>query len=130
MFEEFSGGYYLGRLYVEPDDGEAPSICRTQHEQLRERIYDGTTPAAADRPLVVKLGSHHLAVRAEDGVPADTLSVPGAILADTSVRNPPTLREVLLAKAERAAQLLRLTGARDPPSSTDGPDGPDGPAGI
>lgn len=127
MFEEFSGGYYLGRLYVEPTDGETASMCREQHELITERLYGEATGGQTDRPLVVKLDSRHLAVGGDDGVPADTLSVPGAVLAETSVENPPTLREVLLAKAERTAQLLRLSGAGGPAS---GGAGTDGPAGI
>lgn len=128
MFEEFSRGYYLGRLYVQPGQGETTLMCREQHEHVREQLYEGGTETeSTDRPLVVKLGSRHLAVHAEDGVPADTLSVPGAVLAETNVHNPPALKEVLLAKAERAIQLLRLTGAGDGP---DDPGDGDGSAGI
>lgn len=110
MFEEFSSGYYLGRLYVEPRDGEPAAMCRAQHEQVNEQLYaDGDGIERTDRPLVMKLGSRHLPVRGADDVPADTLAVPPAVIDDESIRNPPTLTEVLLAKADRAAQLLRLT---------------------
>lgn len=105
MFEPFSRGYYLGRLYVRPAEDGAAKMCRSQHDRVNERLYEG----GADPPLVVKLGSRHLAVRGDDGVPADTLAVPDAVLADADVHNPPTLTEVFLAKADRAAQLFRLT---------------------
>lgn len=110
MFEQFSRGYYMGRLYVEPNaDGQA-AICRAQHEQLNEQLYaSGEGIDRLDAPLVMKLDSTHLAVHGQDGIPVDTLRVPDSILEQTTVRNPPTLREVFLAKADRAAQLLQLT---------------------
>jgi hypothetical protein len=102
MFEQFSRGYYLGRLYVEPGDGD-PRMCHAQHEQVTERLYD------RDVPPVMKLGRTHFAVEGGESVPADTLTVPSELLAEEGVTNPPTLTEVFLAKDDRAAQLLTLT---------------------
>lgn len=110
MFERFSRGYYLGRLYVEPSDDETATMCRDQHERVNRQLYasdDGIE--RLDKPLVMKLGSTHIAVHGEDGIPADTLSIPKPVLDESTVRNPPTLREVLLAKADRAAQMLELS---------------------
>ncbi|MEF8820790.1 MAG: DUF5802 family protein [Halovenus sp.] len=111
MFEQFSNGYYLGRLYVEPTTRERVQMCRDQHERVNEQLYADEGINRVDRPLVMKLGSQHLAVHAGDGVPADTLSVPESVLEGTDVRNPPTFQEVLLAKADRADQLLAMGGA-------------------
>lgn len=112
MFEQFSRGYYMGRLYVEPNNSDRTTMCREQHEHLNRQLYaHGSGVERLDRPLVIKLGSAHLAVHGKEGVPADTLSVPESMLDETAVRNPPTLREVLLAKADRASQLLRYTDA-------------------
>jgi len=111
MFEQFSRGYYLGRLYVEPSDEETAAMCRRQHEQINEQLYaEGTGVEHLDRPLVMKLGRRHLPVHGREGVPTDTLSVPETLLDGRTVRNPPTLTEVLLAKADRAGQLLYLAG--------------------
>jgi hypothetical protein len=141
MFEQFSRGYYLGRLYVEPRPGEPATMCRQQHQTVNRQLY-GTDGAGPDteHPLVMKLGTRHFPVHGGDGVPADTLAVPPAVLEDVDLRNPPSLREVFLATADRAGQLLRVTGgsvAADavPPDvegpPTEGPgDGPDDPAGI
>jgi len=110
MFEQFSRGYYMGRLYVEPSGDERTTMCKRQHEQLNEQLY--ATDEGVERldmPLVMKLGSRHLSVHGEEGVPADTLSVPEKLLEETAVRNAPTLREVLLAKGDRASQLLSFT---------------------
>ncbi|MEF8886948.1 MAG: DUF5802 family protein [Haloarculaceae archaeon] len=101
MFERFSSGYYLGRLYVEPREGD-PGMCHRQHEQVTERLYD------RDVPPVMKLGRMHFAVESAEGVPADTLTVPPDLLEEEGVTNPPTLTEVFLAKDDRAAQLLEL----------------------
>lgn len=111
MFEEFSRSYYLGRLYVEPSVDDAAKMCRAQHERVNEQLYaDGQGVERLDRPLVMKLGTNHFPVHGDEDVPADTLAVPESLL-EESVRNPPTLREVFLAKADRASQLLELAGA-------------------
>jgi hypothetical protein len=112
MFERFSRGYYMGRLYVEPSEEGRATLCKRQHERLNEQLYStGEGVERLDTPLVMKLGSRHLPVHGEEGVPADTLSVPGEWLDERAVRNPPTLTEVLLAKAERATQLVDLANA-------------------
>lgn len=119
MFEQFSRGYYLGRLYVEPSHDDKAKMCRRQHERVNEQLYaDGEGVERLDRPLVMKLGTTHLTVHGEEGVPADTLAVPEDVLDERTVRNPPTLSEVLLAKAGWASQLLDFGSA--PGDSTDG----------
>lgn len=111
MFEEFSGGYYLGRLYVAPRDGEHAVMHRDQHEQANRQVYaEGEGVERLDHPLVVKLDETHFPVHAAPDVPADTLAVPRSLLADTRVDDPPSLREILLAKADQAAKLLRWFG--------------------
>ncbi|MFQ3318898.1 MAG: hypothetical protein ACI8UR_001566 [Natronomonas sp.] len=113
MFERFSSGYYLGRLYVEPHGGHQAVMHREQHEQVNEQLYD----EEYDGPLVMKIGTAHVPVHGADGVPGRTIALPETVLPATGVDNPPTLREVLLAKADRAAQLL---GVDSDPSSGDG----------
>ena len=113
MFERFSRGYYLGRLYIEPSDSEAATMSQRQHEQVNEQLYaSGEGVERLDRPLVMKVGGTHLPVHGAPDVPADTLAVPESLLEEAGVKNPPTLSEVLLAKADRAKQLLDLTAAR------------------
>ncbi|PSP56117.1 hypothetical protein BRC82_03005 [Halobacteriales archaeon QS_1_67_19] len=108
MFEEFSSGYYLGRLYVEPDDREQVAMRRDHHERINEQLYaEGEGIERLDNPLVMKVDNRHVAVRGEEGLPEGTLAVPEPLLEETRIRNPPTLKEVLLAKADRAAQILR-----------------------
>lgn len=119
MFEEFSSGYYFGRLYVEPFDGDRAVMQRDQHERVNEQLYaSGEGVERLDAPLVFKLDECHFPVHGESGVPEDTLALPSQILSDTRIRNPPTLREVLLAKADRAQQLLQLTGKWEPSAGT------------
>lgn len=114
MFEEFSRAYYLGRLYVEPYAGDRAVMQAAQHERVNAQVYaTGEGLERLDHPLVVKLEDRHLAVHGADDVPADTLGVPGAVLEAAGLTNPPTLREVLLAKADRAAQLLEWFGLGD-----------------
>jgi hypothetical protein len=108
MFETFSRAYYLGRLYIEPYDGDRPVMRRNQHEEVNEQLYaTGTGIERLDNPLVMKLGTRHLAVHGETGIPERTLAVPDTML-EERIRDPPNLREVLLAKADRAAQLVKI----------------------
>jgi hypothetical protein len=111
MFERFSGGYYLGRLYVEPHDGDHAVIQRTQHERVNAQLYANDEGIdRLDAPLVMKLGTRHFPVHGDTTVPADTLSVPSSVVEESSLDNPPERREILLATAERAGQLLRIAG--------------------
>ena len=111
MFERFSGGYYLGRLYVESHDGQRALMQRSQHEHVNEQLYaSGEGLERLDAPLVMKLGTHHFPVHGDDGIPTDTLAVPASIRESCRLDSPPELREVLLATADRAAQLLHIAG--------------------
>ncbi|WP_411966891.1 DUF5802 family protein [Haloferax sp. YSSS75] len=108
MFERFSSGYYLGRLYVEPYDGTEAAIQRTEHERLNEHVYaSGLGIERIDYPLVMKLDSTHFPVVGDDGVPAGTLALPRDAVGPDAV---PDDRPVLLADATRAAELLRYAG--------------------
>jgi len=107
MFEQFSGGYYLGKLYVEPHDGEQAVIHRDDHEAVNEQLYaDGDGIERLDAPLVMKVDNTHFPVLGDEGIPSGTLAVPAELLDEAS----PSQREVLLAKANRAMELLRYSG--------------------
>lgn len=54
----------------------------------------------------MKLDELHFPVFATGSVPVDTLGVPDDYIQPSGIDNPPTLREVLVAKAERATDLL------------------------
>jgi hypothetical protein len=106
MFAQFSEGYYLTRLYVEPG-GERPAINRERHRQVNEQLYaDDDGLQRLDAPLVMKLGPRHLAVEGDGDVPEGTLSVPRGLIEDPF--GLPETREVLLARAETAERLARL----------------------
>lgn len=110
MFEPFSSGYYLGRLYVQPHDGEHAVMQRDDHEQVNRQLYaTGEGIERLDAPLVMKIGTRHFPVLGADDVPEGTVVLPEDSLEEAQVRNPPSLREVLLATRDRAAQLLRLS---------------------
>ncbi len=112
MFEQFSSGYYLGELYVEPHDGEYAVMQRMEHEQMNEQLYvTGTGVERLDAPLVMKLDGPHFPVLGDDDIPSGTLAVPRSI-APNEVG--PKRREVFLAKADRAGELLRYAGYEAP----------------
>ena len=107
MFEQFSTGYYLGRLFVEPYDGDRAAIQRTAHERVNRQLYTtGEGVERTDNPLVMKLDGSHFPVHGDDAVPSGTLAVPRG-WADDGL---PDRREVLLAKPDRAPDLLRYEG--------------------
>ncbi|WP_435156174.1 DUF5802 family protein [Haladaptatus sp. DFWS20] len=109
MFESFSSGYYLGRLYVEPHEAEHAVMSRDDHERVNQALYaSGDGVERLDWPLVMKIDQQHFSVHAKDGVPDRTLVVPDSLLENTRIRNPPELKEVLLAKADRVAQLMQF----------------------
>lgn len=115
MFEVFSRSYYLGRLYVTPTDADRALMHSDQHERINEEVYaTGEGVERLDGPLVMKLERHHFPVLGDESVPANTLAVPESLLEGTDVRNPPSLREVFLARRERARQLLEYAGGWRP----------------
>lgn len=108
MLERLSSGYYLGRFYVEPAEVDHALIRQDRHEQANAVIYAaGRGIERLDLPLVMKLGSVHFPVFAGEHVREDTLELPPSVLTEAGVENPPALREVLFATAERAGHLLR-----------------------
>ncbi|QSG03294.1 DUF5802 family protein [Natranaeroarchaeum sulfidigenes] len=122
MFEEFSSGYYFGRLYVEPFDGDRAVMQREQHEQVNEELYaTGDGVERLDAPLVMKLDRQHFSVHGDSGIPPDTIAVPESIIDGAGIENPPTLSEVFLAKRDHARKLLGMFG--QPSARTDTPDG-------
>jgi hypothetical protein len=107
MFERFSSGYYLGELYVEPHDGDRAVIQRADHELVNEQLYaDGEGVERLDAPLVMKVGGGHIPVTGDEEVPSGTLAIPLEIADETL----PDRKNVLLADADRAENLLRLEG--------------------
>lgn len=81
---------------------------RGQHEEANEQIYtSGDGIERLDHPLVMKVEQRHIPVFAAEDMPVGTLGVPDHVLEATRIEKPPTLKEVLVAKAERATQLLK-----------------------
>lgn len=105
MVEEFSTGYYLLRLYVEPYHGDRAVLNRTVHAELLEELYS-EDPSDPETPLLMKVDEAHLAVHPDTDIPSGTLGLPDHLLEATRIDRPPTLREILLAKADQAARLL------------------------
>ena len=111
MFEPFSSGYYLGEMYVRPRPAESAAIRRADHEQVNEQLYgDEKGIARLDNPLVMKVGTQHFPVVGDDDVPSGTLALPEPSVPDDLEFRLPGRNEVFLANAERARDLIQLTG--------------------
>ncbi len=114
MFAPFSRGYYVGRMLVEPHDGEDALMQADQHACVNEQLYaDGGGIARLDRPLVMKLAHRHFPVHADTGVPESTLFVPRWVLEGIHTKPLPAVLEVLLAKADTVPRVLRYSGLDD-----------------
>ena len=111
MFEEFSGGYYLGRLFVRSDARRNAVLLEEQFHLIGEQLYGEEWSGT---PLIMRYNQRHYEVGGEQGVPSDTLVLPEECLADTESDR---RQEVMLAKAEVRQRLLPFTG----PSNDDGP---------
>ncbi len=112
MFQEFSEGYYLGQLYVEPHDGEKALLHEEYHERANEHVFVGRDGVERlDYPLVMKLDTAHFPVHAGTDVPSATLAVPDAVLEHARIEDPPALKQVLLAKQGWATRLVEWFGA-------------------
>ncbi|ESP88173.1 DUF5802 family protein [Candidatus Halobonum tyrrellensis] len=114
MFEPFSSGYYLGEMYVQPRASDAAAIKRADHEKVNEQLYaTGDGVERLDNPLVMKVGTRHFPVVADDDVPGGTLAVPESSVPDDLKFSLPDRREVFLANADRARDLIQYTGWED-----------------
>lgn len=89
---------------MEPHDGERPTMQYEDFEAVSRGVYD------EEKPLVMKVDRQHLVVDGDDGVPRGTLGVPRETVEELDIRNPPALKEVLLAKQGHAARILGLGG--------------------
>ncbi|MFW6153122.1 MAG: DUF5802 family protein [Halobacteriota archaeon] len=111
MFEPFSNSYYIGRLFVTPAESDRPRMQQANLEWINEAyIAEDEELTRLDQPLVMKLGARHFPVHGDVDIPEGTLALPDAYLDEADVDNPPSVCSVLLAKGERARQLLWLTG--------------------
>ena len=114
MFAPFSNGYYVGRMVVEPYQGDDALMQQNQHERMNEQLYaDGAGVERLDHPLIMKLDSNHFPVHGDPGVPDHTLYIPAWLHEELRDGPLPAVREVLLAKAEVAPRLLALCGLGD-----------------
>lgn len=109
MFEQFTSEYYLGELYVQPRDAERAAIRRADQERVNEQLYEDET-ARLDAPLVMKVGTRHIAVTGDDDLPSGTLAMPHGSVPDDLKYRVPGRQEVLLATPDRAGELLGYAG--------------------
>jgi hypothetical protein len=110
MFEQFSSGYYVGEVYIEPGKGDRGAIQTVAHERLNKQLYVGDEGekglSRLDAPLVMKIEGTHFPVVASEDTPAGTLELPP----EYTDKRLPTRSAVFLAKGDRAVDLLRYSG--------------------
>lgn len=107
MFAEFSGGYYLGRLFVQSEARSDAVLLEEQFNQLGGELYGEEWSGA---PLIMRYNQRHYEVWGEQGIPSDTLVLPEECLNDVE---PGRRQEVLLAKAAVERLLQPFAGPTD-----------------
>ncbi|MEZ3142326.1 DUF5802 family protein [Halobaculum sp. MBLA0143] len=117
MFEQFSAGYYLGELYVQPRETDRAAIKRADHERVNEQLFgDESGLTRLDTPLVMKLGTRHFPVIGDEDLPSGTLTVPTESVPEDMKFEVPGRTEVFLADADRTGELLEYAGwSGEPP---------------
>lgn len=120
--EAFSAGYYVGEFTVTAagDGVEHARMARAPHAAANAEIYAGGDGVErVDAPLVAKLDAVHFPVLPAETVAESILELPPAVLVETDVEEPPVLRAVLVATAERARELLRWFTSYEPAGADD-----------
>lgn len=92
LVEEFSAGYYLTPLAVEPADTDTPRINDHDHEELLTEVYEDR-----ERP-VFKLGDAYVSPEPDAGTPANVLELPEDLLAFVGIDHPPARCDALVLK--------------------------------
>ena len=111
MFASFSSGYYVGRLVIEPHDGDEALLQREQHEEVNRQLYaTGDGVERIDYPLLMKFATAHFPVSGAESVPYGTLLLPRRFISPNDLDPLPAIREVLLAKPEIVPRLLEWAG--------------------
>lgn len=72
ILEEFSNGYFIIRIYVEPSGDEDATLNAHTYEALRDELYDGEK----DRGIIIKIRSRYYAVVPDRGTPTGVLELP------------------------------------------------------
>lgn len=92
--EPFSTGYYLTELYVESGE-EKPRINDHSYRGLQYEVHD---PGDDEQGILFQMDGALFAVEPSKEVPIDTLAVPQGMIEHTTIRNPPTRREIMVPK--------------------------------
>lgn len=110
MLPKFSEGYYLDRVQIEEYPGDQIVMPTEEYTRIWNQLV-AESSISMDRlsgiPLVMKIGTTHVVVNREPGIPKDYVVVPEPILDTLGVSKTPETKEVLIPKLERVAQILR-----------------------
>jgi|AntDeeMetagen134_2_1112570.scaffolds.fasta_scaffold01210_15 hypothetical protein len=97
---KYSSSYVLTSMYIQPENVAAPAI----HEVIYAEIADHLDYA----PLLIKLGSVHAPMRADNSTPAGVLSVPHSLAEQSDMDRLPDEKDFLIAKEGGAAIVSNL----------------------
>lgn len=106
ILEPFSRAYYLGVADLIDFGGPGAVMATDLYEDVVSCVY--ASERYAGLPVVAKIGPHHVAVRPESGVPADSLALGPDLREHVEIRVPEH-REFLIAREEHALNLHEWT---------------------
>lgn len=96
LVEDYSTGYYVTEVMVEPHDRDVPCINDEAYRTLQFEIYDG--PDEHGERVMFKLEDYTFEVEPHTGTPSCVLNLPLDLIEETRIRHPPARRPAFVVK--------------------------------
>lgn len=97
---KYSSSYVLTSMYIQPGNVDTPVVHETIYAEIAEHLDYA--------PLLIKLGSVHSPMKADNRTPAGVLSVPQSLAEQSEMDRLPDEKEFLIAKEGGAAIVSKL----------------------
>lgn len=94
VLEEFSTSYYLTELYVEMGKENA----KVNDQYYRDLQYEIHHTGSVEQEILFQLDGVFFAVEPSRNIPTGVIELPNELIENTSIKNPPTLRGLMLPK--------------------------------
>lgn len=93
--EEFSTGYYLAQVFVEPGS-ERPRINSHDYQDLQKAVHE---TGGKEQEVLFQCDGFAFPVEPSRSLPTDTLKLPEEAIGKVNIANPPSRKIVRVPKA-------------------------------
>lgn len=93
--EEFSPGYYISQLIIEPNNDDSVYVNDADFQDVQYELYSA---GEINSPVIFQIDRHFLDIEPDRSVPASVLEIPDQILEYMTIPEPPTIREIFIPK--------------------------------